>query len=240
MSTEADFIEICRVPHSIARLGTLARLGTSLGWGLDQLAVKHEAFCTVLLRHKAAEAHRPPVSVLAAPPRLITLAAEDPQAQDEEGSAPPDPEPPAAPESTPEPAPEPPVAPPSDELPDHHPDSLYQRTCQKCGKVFSTRNGRLIHNGRQHGDNPDYAAIAKEIDAQREEPATRPRSRVEKRLPVKSDTNGRGPHPLLRCEEPACGFTTEFAVDMNSHTRGAHQRPATRQERIPVLDGEAQ
>lgn len=70
----------------------------------------------------------------------------------------------------PEPAPRPhlAVAPPvDDDLPDQHPDSLYQRTCQTCGATFKNRNGRLIHNGRVHGDRLDYAAIAAGIDARR-------------------------------------------------------------------------
>lgn len=56
-------------------------------------------------------------------------------------------------------------------LPDEHPSSLYQRTCQKCGATFKSRNGRLIHNGRVHGDDPDHAAYATAIDDARKAPA---------------------------------------------------------------------
>lgn len=207
-----DYVEICRLPYEVVRLGTLVRLGTSLGWSLDGLAVGRAlGGYTVLLRRKGVTVNRPPVTVLVSSPRVIELAAEDPEAGEHidvrEADPPSDPDP----ELTTD-------APPVEATNGHAPiDSLNERTCHKCGKVFATRNGRLIHNGRQHGDDPNYVATAAELERQRTQPE------------ASSTTSLR-----LQCEEPACHFTCEYAVDMNSHTRQAHGRPPSRQERIPV------
>lgn len=42
--------------------------------------------------------------------------------------------------------------------------------------------------------------------------------------------------PTLVCLEPACQFTCNYPVDMNTHTVGAHGRRASAMERTPCKD----
>jgi hypothetical protein len=224
----AEWRKILTVPTGPARLGTLVRLALALGYDLDDIYVRHSYSETELVVPKGSPVPTRPLLSAPARPVLVDLGPEPLKvlgAAEEHPSVEPEIEGPAAE----------PVASASPNFEAIDPDPVGDRTCHKCGKVFASRNGRLIHNGRVHGDNPDFQAIAAELDRQREEAAAPPEP--ERRKPINGAS--RGPHPMLVCSEPACHFTTEFAVDMNGHARGHHGRPPTREERIPVpVDGQ--
>lgn len=213
----SDWVEILRVPHKPARLGTLLRVGVALGWKPDDLGVTTYFDSTILLGRKAASHPRPTLIIKASPPVELDVVPEVDDAREED-------EPPPAVEPEPEPA------------------AAKSRTCRLCPRVFDSWQAAELHADKDHVSPkaiacPDCGALYVTTRG-----FSRHRSSVhgDAELPngFGNTTGGRGPRILLACSE-GDDFTTSIPADLFRHAAEAHGRPPTDAERTPVQSAEA-
>lgn len=142
-----EYVEILTLPYEMARLGTLLRLGTALGYGVDDLSVTTQWTKIVLLVRKDAEVNRPAIVVSSSPPVALDLPPERPTpdhpvespVEDHPGT---DPEPPPPPT-------------PISRAP--RGTGVATRTCSMCPRVLETRTAREVHERIDHAQGSGVA-----------------------------------------------------------------------------------
>lgn len=131
--SEANWEEIARFPYRLVRISTLVRIGTAMGYGLDDLAVGHEYDHAVLVSRKGIAPRWVPIDLGQPPLQILTPPVPAPEP------------PPALPAAQDEPTVAEVMA--ATDLP-------LTRFCRDCGREFASKDDARLHEDTDHS-NPD-------------------------------------------------------------------------------------